>query len=313
MFKFHVPHFLLNKSIQMTWKQIFKYVPDHPVVFGLLPKAISLTEPVSGMFYRIHIEKTNLDGEVVGEWVDRRRTKIKDDKVILFIHGGGFISCSPATHRIITSCLSKYTERRVFSVEYTLAPNKKFPHQIEECVKAYKYLLSLGYRGEDIAIMGDSAGGNLAFTTTIKIMQEMPEHKPACVVGISPWTDLTNNGPSLVYNEANDKMIPVKKMILARNNYVSNTSDEFLRNPLVSPAFADFTNFPPILIHVGDTEVLLSDAKFLNKNAKAHGASSTLKIWKGAGHVFQMWAALHKDSRQSLKEIANFAKTHWGV
>lgn len=313
MFKFHVPQFLINKSVQMTLKQAFRFVPDHPVAFGLLPKAVALTEPVSGMFYRIHIEKVDLENGVKGEWVGRRGTELKDDKVIFYIHGGGFISASPATHRIITSCLSKYTGRRVFAVDYTKAPMQKFPYQINECVKAYKYLIAMGYRGEDIAIMGDSAGGNLSLTTTIKIMQEMPEHKPACVVPISPWTDLTNNGPSLVYNESNDVMIPVKKMLVARNNYVPDTSDELLRNPLVSPAFADFTNFPPMQIHVGDKEVLLSDAKFLNKNAKAQGANSTLKIWPGCGHVFQMWAALRKDSRNSLKDIANFAKTHWGV
>lgn len=312
MFKFHLPHFVLDKTIQGTFKQAFKYAPAHAKVFKLLPQFVSLFEPVSSTFYICNIDKVDL-GSVRGEWISRKRTNIKDDKVVLYIHGGGFVTCSPATHRIIASCLSKYTERKVFTVQYTLAPDKMFPTQINECIEAYKYLLSLGYTGKDIAIAGDSAGGNLALATTEAIAALLPENKPSCVVGLSPWADLTNNGPSIQYNLSTDMMIPPHRMADCRKMYVGEKTDEELRNPLISPAFADFSQFPPILIHVGGAEVLLSDAKFVNKNAKAQGAYCTLKVWEKHGHVFQMWAALHKDARQSLKEIANFMKIHWCV
>lgn len=311
MFKINLPHFLLNKSIQVTFKQMFKYAPTHPMVFKILPGFVSVFEPISEAFYICDIDKIKLNKDLSGEWVSRRGKKMKQDKVVLYIHGGGFVTCSPATHRIITSCLSKYTGRRVFSVGYTNAPEKRFPSQINQCVEAYKYLLSQGYQGKDIAIAGDSAGGNLSLTTTLQIMKEIPDQKPACVVAMSPWTDLTINGSSINYNKNNDKMIPAARMFECRAIYTGFVDEADYKNPLVSPAFADFTGFPPTLIHVGDTEVLLSDAKFLNKNAKAQGVDITLKIWKGAGHVFQMWAALSRDSRKSLHEIATFMKKHW--
>lgn len=311
MFKIHLPHFMLNASIQMTFKQMFKYVPSNPVFFKILPGVVSLFEPISPTFYLIDVEKVKINKDFGGEWVSRKGKKIKDDKVVMYIHGGGFITCSPATHRIITSCLSKYTGRKVFSVGYEVAPGKRYPSQIEQCVDAYRYLLSKGYKGSDIAIAGDSAGGNLALTVTLKIIQDIPDQKPACVVAMSPWTDLTINGSSINYNKNNDKMIPAARMFECRAMYTGFVDEADYKKPLVSPAFADFTGYPPTLVHVGDTEVLLSDAKFLNKNAKAQGVDITLKIWKGAGHVFQMWAALSKDARKSLHEISTFMKKHW--
>ena len=311
MFKVHLPHFLLNTSVQMTFKQLFKYVPSNPIFFKILPGVVSVFEPISEVVYVCDIDKVDINKNLSGEWVSRRKKKIKEDKVVLYLHGGGFITCSPATHRIITSCLSKYTGRKVFVVDYTKAPDRRYPTQIEECVEAYRYLLSKGYKGCDIAIAGDSAGGNLALTTALKIMQDIPDEKPACVVAMSPWTDLTINGSSINYNKNNDKMIPAARMFECRAMYTGFVDEDDYKKPLVSPAFADFDGYPPTLVHVGDTEVLLSDAKFLNKNAKAQGVDITLKIWKGAGHVFQMWAVFSKDSRKSLHEIATFMKKHW--
>src|SRR6476620_1293144 len=152
---------------------------------------------VRGMNIRKVSEST-----VAGEWISNASPDAEG--IILYVHGGGFVSCSPATHRPIAAGLARLTRFRVFSVEYRLAPENPYPAALDDVAAAYDYV-----RREnpdlEIALAGDSAGGGLALSLMLKL-RDRGEILPACAACFSPWTDLTGSGESVQRNEESDRM-----------------------------------------------------------------------------------------------------------
>ncbi len=248
-------------------------------------------------------------GAFGAEWVDAQ-SDVSDaqSRVLLYLHGGAYLVGSPITHRNITTRLAKYGGCRVLAINYRKSPQYPFPYALEDAVSAYRYLLAEGYAPEHITIAGDSAGGNLTFLTTLALRDRgLP--LPAGIIGISPWTDLSSSGDSMLSHRGLDPMLPARRIRHAAKLHANGIA---LDSPMLSPVFAELHGLPPILVHVGGSEVLLSDSLRFVDRARNYGVSAHLKVWKNAPHVFQLFAGFVPQSKQSLREIGNFMRQCWG-
>lgn len=248
-------------------------------------------------------------GAFGAEWVysEKHAAKAKD-RVLLYLHGGAYLVGSPITHRNITARLARYGQCRVLAINYRKSPQYPFPYALEDAVSAYRYLLQQGYAPENITIAGDSAGGNLTFLTAIALRDRgLP--KPAGVVGISPWTDLSSSGDSFFSHRSVDPMLPARRIAHAAKLHANGIP---LDSPLLSPVFAELHDLPQMLVHVGESEVLLSDSLRFVDRARNYGVNAQIKVWKNAPHVFQIFAGIVPQSKQSLREIGHFLRHCWG-
>jgi len=246
-----------------------------------------------------------VDGDVRGEWLTPAKL-IFPDSVLLYFHGGGYVSCSPRSHRPITAALARLIGCRVFALDYRLAPEHPFPAAVEDAVEAFQWLVESGINPEQIALAGDSAGGGLAIVTLVRLRDEGAA-LPACAACISPWTDLS--GDFTCTNQTSCAMFfPADGMAFART-YLNGTSG---RSPLASPILADLHGLPPLLIQAADSELLYDDAVRLNQKATERGVESTLHIYRGLPHGWQMFAGVVPEANQALNEIADFVRQKLG-
>lgn len=238
-----------------------------------------------------------------GEWIEPANHQ---DAVIFYVHGGGFISCSPQTHRPIASALARRTNFRLFSVDYPLAPEHRFPAALDNVFAAYRWLLAQNVSPGRIAFAGDSAGGGLVLSMLLRLRDEgLP--LPACAVCFSAWTDLTGTSDSNRTNAGVDDMFYPENIDEFADAYLLDASKE---NPLVSPVFGAYENFPPVLFHVGSTEILLDDSRRIHQKIQAAGGESRLEIFEDIFHCWQMAAELLPEARESLGQAAEFIRRH---
>jgi acetyl esterase/lipase len=242
----------------------------------------------------------NQVGGIPGEWVQ----KVDASKsVLLYLHGGGYFGCSPQTHRTITVSFALHGFL-VFAPDYRLAPENKFPAAVDDAVAAYRGLLDEGYAPENIVVAGDSAGGGLALSLLLAL-RELGVPLPAGAALFSPWTDLAATGDSIRTNATRCGMFHGPDIGLSARYYLGETDP---RNPLASPLYADLTGLPPLLIHVGENEVLRDDSTRLAERARAAGVRVELKVWPVVPHAWQLTPHLVPESRQSLRESAAFLR-----
>lgn len=239
--------------------------------------------------------------ETRGEWL---RTKTSDDsRAIFYIHGGGFVSCSAKTHRPITGALARKTGFPVFSTNYRLAPEHRFPAAIEDVTKSYLWLLEQPNQ-DNIAIGGDSAGGGLVLSLLLDIREKgLP--MPKCAVCFSPWTDLTASGNSFHTNADKDAMFYQENMEEFATAYVSDVPTSDWR---VSPLFADYHGLPPIMFQAGSTEMLLDDSRRIHEQITNIGGVSELKVFENVPHGWQMLYGFVPEADKSLSLAAEFIK-----
>ncbi len=237
--------------------------------------------------------------EVPAEWVSVKRTHMKKN-IILYLHGGGYISGSYKYARSMTSKLANYTSMDVLCVDYRLAPEHPFPASLEDALKAWDYLMYQGYGAENVVLAGDSAGGNLALILTLKL-KEQNRMLPKGLVLFSPWTDLTKSGKSHIEKVEVDPILTPEFLNQAIESYASK---EDLKNPYISPVFGDFKGFPPVQIQVGTNEILYSDAMMLQKQMQKCHVQVEWKCYRGMWHVFQM--APFKTAFEAMEDAAEF-------
>lgn len=248
-------------------------------------------------------EVTAVDG-VPCEWiVPKDATK---DRVLLYLHGGGFVFGWMNPHRQMVAHLAQAAGVRALCVDYRLAPEHPFPEPLDDCVTAYRWLLKQGVAPEQIVIGGDSAGANLSLTTVLKL-REIGEPLPAAIVCLSPPTDMSNRDE--FFRGVTDPLLHPKATTFFRLSYLGENDP---LNPLISPIYADLHGLPPLLIHAGGDEFLSHDAKLLTERAKEAGVDVQLKIYPRMWHVWQISLTLEQ-SRESLAEIAQFIKVKLGA
>ena len=235
-------------------------------------------------------------GGIPGEWAE---TAAAARTTMMYIHGGGFVACSPETHRPITAALAK-RGFRVFAPAYRLAPEHPFPAAVDDVVAAWRGLRQHSDGAPVVA--GDSAGGTLALALMISL-RDAGEGLPAAAALFSPATDLAGGGSSHQENSRRDAMFRPEILEHFRKAYLGSTDP---RHPLVSPLYADLKGLPPLFIEVGQNEVLRDDAVRLVAKAREANVHAELKVWPVVPHVWQMADAFIPEARRSLDSAAEF-------
>lgn len=234
-----------------------------------------------------------------GEWVSLTRSHMKK-YVILYCHGGGYSTGSSLYGRTLTSKLAVSTSMDVLSFDYRLAPENPYPAAIEDAMKAWNYLMMLGYGARDVIIAGDSAGGNMALVLVQQI-KRAGRILPRGVLLLSPWTDLTSSGKSFSERAEVD---PVLNAEYINRMIAAYAQDEDLTNSDISPLFGDFDGFPSTYIQVGENEILYSDATELYRKLMKANVPVRMNTFKGMWHVFQM--SPFKTAYEAMDKCAEF-------
>jgi acetyl esterase/lipase len=237
-------------------------------------------------------------GGIAGEWVAARGTA-PTPLTILYLHGGGYLSGSPVTHRAITGHLAARCGARVFAADYRLAPEHPFPAALDDAVAACRGLLAEGVAPGNLVIAGDSAGGGLAAATAVRLAQ-LALPLPRALVLFSPWTDLTLEQLSSAPGEV---MLNRPWLQDGARDYVAHGD---ARDPLVSPVFAAPQGLPPTLIQVGTDELLLNDSRRLFRRLQQGGVIARLEEYPRRWHVFQLHAGMLADADRALDAVARF-------
>jgi len=239
-------------------------------------------------------------GGVPAEWVTA--AGVSSGRVLLYLHGGAYQIGSPATLRHLVALLSGAARARALSVDYRLAPEHPFPAAIEDALAAYRWLLASGIDPALVAVAGDSAGGGLALGTLVAL-RDAGDPMPAGAVLLSPWTDLALTGESLRTRAAVDVMIKPDGMPETAALYLAGADP---RHPYASPLYADLRGLPPLLIHVGDAEVILDDSTRLAARASEAGVEVSLEIWDDMPHVFPAFAGLLPEADQAIGRVGTW-------
>ncbi len=245
-------------------------------------------------------------GDVSAEWISV--PGVSDDRVVLYLHGGGYMIGSMRTHRSPLSYLSRASGARVLGLNYRLAPEHPFPAAVQDSVAAYRWLLDEGVSPDRIVIGGDSCGGGLTIATLVAL-RYIGEPLPAAGISHSGWTDLAHTGDSFVTKAEADPLIDLEML---ENMAATYLGDRSRTTPLASPYYADLRGLPPLLLQVGTAEVLLDDSIRFADRAKEAGVDVTLELWDDMPHVWQAFASFLPEAREALEHCGEFVKKHTG-
>jgi monoterpene epsilon-lactone hydrolase len=248
--------------------------------------------------------QTVLAGSVHAEWITAPNADT--GRVMLYLHGGGFVSGSIATHRALVARLSLAAQSRALALDYRLAPEHPFPAAVEDSVEAYRWLLAKDVNPARIIVAGDSAGGGLGVSTLVAI-RDAGLPTPRAGVLLSPMVDLEATGESMTTKAAEDPIVKKDLIPPIVQLYLNGQNP---RDPLASPLYADLSCLPPILIQVGTAEVLLNDSTRLAARASKAGVQVTLEQWDKMIHVWQLFASILDEGQQAIDKIGEFIRTN---
>ena len=236
-------------------------------------------------------------------------------RVVLYLHGGAFISCGANSHGPLVELLSQFADSPVLVVNYRLLPKHSIGMALDDCYDGYRWLRLSGYDPEQIVLAGDSAGGYLGLALAQRLQQEGEGEQPAALVAISPLLQLAMEGKNAHANAKTDAMFPAKALralatlaaSVAANNNVDGEPEE-VYEPLehITPGL------PPTLIHVSGAEVLLHDAQLAAAKLAAAGVPTEVRVWPGQIHVFQLAASMVPEAIRSLRQIGQYIREATG-
>ena len=234
------------------------------------------------------------------------------DRRLLYIHGGGWTAGSLDSHRPLSARISAAAGCAVLAVDYRLAPENAFPAGLDDCMTTYQWLREHGPNGPapaaSVFIAGDSAGGNLTFCTLLAC-KERGVPLPNGAIPISAATDLTGSGETFQTRADADPIIPADPAALTMMEMIYCQGNAKLDDPLVSPLFGDLSGLPPLLIQVGDAEVLLADSTRIAERAEAAGVDVTLEIWDDMPQVWHAFAGFLAEADEAIGHIGRFVRS----
>ncbi|VUG07063.1 Monoterpene epsilon-lactone hydrolase [Paenibacillus polymyxa] len=244
-------------------------------------------------------EKVDING-MEGEW--QIVPESQDDRVLLYLHGGGFLFGSIATHRGETSELGRAAKARTLAINYRLAPEHHFPAPLDDAMNAYTWLLDQGYKGKDIIVAGESAGGSM---TAGLLMSIRDNHLPLPSAGvmISPWIDLGQTGETYLTKEGIDPMNSTAGVKYLAETYLNGVSPEV---PLASPIYGDLRGLPPIYVMVGEVEVMLSEALTFVNNAALAGVDVRFRSFPGMVHNWPAFHSFLEEGKEAIESAGAF-------
>ena len=245
-------------------------------------------------------------GGVPAEWIVAPGAA--QDRVILYLHGGGYVMGSINTHRAMIARLSRAAQAKALALDYRLAPEHPFPAAVEDATAAYRWLLAQGYKPGKIVISGDSAGGGLTLATLLAL-RDAKTPLPAAAAPISAWSDMEGTGASVKTRAAIDPMVTNNTLLEMAKAYVGKGDP---KNPIASPLHGDYRGLPPMLMQVGDAEILLDDSTRVAEKAKAAGVKVDLEVWPEMVHVWHIFAKLLPEAQQAIDRIGRYVIEHTG-
>ncbi len=230
-------------------------------------------------------------------WLVPERSR--SDRVLLYLHGGGFVFGLSGQHLRMVAELARRSELRALLVDYRLAPRHPWPAALEDCLAAYRWLLEQGFAPQHIVVAGDSAGGNLAITM-VMALRDAGIPLPAAVACLSPVGDLARReGEGRLVGDA---VLHPRAIRRFNRSYIAGHDP---RHPLISPLYGDWHGLPPLLIHAGEEELLREDAERIAAAARAAGVEVELTIFPRMWHVWQLNLEL-PEAKESLHAIARW-------
>jgi len=271
-------------------------------------KVRKLWDRVAGMMitaFGVQVETDTVNG-LHAEWLTPKDHM--DGKLLLYLHGGGYVVGGCDMHRQMVSHIARAGRIRALLPEYRLSPEHKFPAAIDDSVGVYRALLKMGLKAEDIVIAGDSAGGGLSVATLLAL-RDAGDPLPAAAVLLSPFLDATGSGASMKTRAEQDPWFHAKDVPVVADFYCEEHQRRF---PLVSPVFANIEDLPPMLIQVGDDEILLSDSERMADECDAAGIEVELEVWPEMWHVFQMFVGKMPEARQAIDKIGAYIQARLG-
>jgi len=268
-----------------------------------------LCEKGAGKYTKIPREITIKQQQIEGiksEWLIPEGAD--SGKIILYVHGGGYVSGSCSDHRGFVSKFAKSTGVTNLVYEYRLAPENPYPAALDDSIKIYRWILTSGFKPENIIIAGESAGGGLCLSVLLAL-KELDIALPIAAVAISPWTDLSCSSDS--YRTKNKvSLAPINSWTVFSKYYVGNNE---VTSPFISPLFGDLKGLPPIFINSGvDDELFEDGAKFYLK-AEKEGVDVTFTAGIGMVHCYPLLAPKFEEATEAMDEIVGFIKNHLHV
>lgn len=225
-------------------------------------------------------------------------------RVVLYFHGGGYSVGSARSHRSLGQRIAFAARARVVLPDYRLAPEHVFPAAVDDAVASYRGLLASGVERERIAVAGDSAGAGLALALLVSL-RDAGEPLPACAALLSPFADLECRGESYTTLAALDPIVSREMGLGMGRAYVGGRD---ARDPRASPVHAALHGLPPLLIQVGGREVVLDDARAIERHARAAGVAVRLDVWPGMVHVWPLFASVLEEGRRAIEDVAAFVR-----
>ncbi|UOQ99586.1 alpha/beta hydrolase [Hymenobacter sp. 5317J-9] len=295
-------HLLLKQLLTAAAAPLARRKPS----VGAMRLAMEAGSLFQFMPWHVHLESLKLDNRLEAEWLRPRGAH--PTRVLLYLHGGGYVLGSLNTHRSLVGSLAQRTGLNVLTINYRKAPDHPFPAALDDAKRAYRWLLRHGHQAHDIIVAGDSAGGGLALALLLAL-RNAGEALPAAGVGLSPWTDL-NLPITALRRVAREEglLLEALQMRTWGPLYARKTP---LTHPLLSPLQADLHGLPPLLIQVSTAEVLYDDALRFADKARAAGVSVTLQPFDGLVHWWHLFWRIVPEARQALDQVAAFLEKMW--
>ena len=247
-------------------------------------------------------------GGVIGWWC--RPSDAVDGAAILYLHGGAYILGSAAAYRTFAGQIAARAKAVTFIPDYKLAPEHQFPGAVDDALAAYRGLSAVGY--SSLAWAGDSAGGGLALSLlsiATAVSKDGSVLPPAAAAVMSPWIDLALTGDSIDARADADPLLTRDALEKAAKLYLG---EQDLRNPQLSPLYGDIAGLPPVLLHVGEDEILLDDSRRYAERINSAGGTASIHVWQGMVHVFPSNVELLQAAREALDDIGEFLYSHLG-
>lgn len=241
-------------------------------------------------------------GGVPAHWF--RAPAALEARTVLYLHGGGYVIGSVETHACLIDGIGRAAGCRMLALDYRLAPEHPFPAAVDDVVAAYRWLIGQGADPARTVIAGDSAGGGLTVAALVAL-RDAGVPVPAGGICLSPWADLEGLGESMSTRAEADPMVGRDGLLNMARLYLGTTE---ARHPLASPLHADLRGLPPLLVQVGDAEVLLDDATRLAERARAAGVDVEIEVWPEMVHVFQAFAPMLPEGREAVARIGDWAR-----
>ncbi len=245
-------------------------------------------------------------GGVPGLWIDA--PEARQDRVLLYLHGGGYVAGSANGYRSLVGELGRATKARALAIDYRLAPEHPFPAAVDDAVAAYRSLLDRSVSAKSIVFAGNSAGGGLVVTVMMAVRDSgLP--LPAAGLSISPWLDLECSGASMKTKAASDLALTRDELLHAGRSYRGDTAGDG-RGGQLAPLNANLSGLAPLLVQVGSAEILLDDATRLAARAGAADVSTRLEVWPNMPHVWHLFGFMLSEGRDAIRSAGTFLEAH---